>query len=297
MTQEGLRVGALDRLSFTLFLALALHAIVIFGISFSSNPVSSKSPTLDVTLSMHQSDDLVADADADFLADSNQQGSGTLTEKAVLKSTEQADIEDNQIFHTVPTITQLAYSELSLTNDRIITTISPGTDRTVSKEADKGDLDIPVQTDNTVVINNITDVATLKALLDDSRQAYAKRPRVRTLTAVSTKRAVDANYIFDWLKKVERIGNQNYPESARNQRISGSVRLAVSINADGSLRSVLVTSSSGHSLLDQAAKQIVYLAAPYPEFSATMVEQYDVLEVIRTWQFRIDNRFGVTNDR
>jgi protein TonB len=50
-------------------------------------------------------------------------------------------------------------------------------------------------------------------------------------------------------------------------------------------------------LLDQAAKQIVYLAAPYPEFSATMVEQYDVLEVIRTWQFRIDNRFGVTNDR
>jgi protein TonB len=297
MTQEGLRVGALDRLSFTLFLALALHAIVIFGISFSSNPVSSKSPTLDVTLSMHQSDDLVADADADFLADSNQQGSGTLTEKAVLKSTEQADIEDNQIFHTVRTITQLAYSELSLTNDRIITTISPGTDRTVSKEADKGDLDIPVQTDNTVVINNITDVATLKALLDDSRQAYAKRPRVRTLTAVSTKRAVDANYIFDWLKKVERIGNQNYPESARNQRISGSVRLAVSINADGSLRSVLVTSSSGHSLLDQAAKQIVYLAAPYPEFSATMVEQYDVLEVIRTWQFRIDNRFGVTNDR
>jgi protein TonB len=297
MTQEGLRVGASDRLSFTLFLALALHAIVIFGISFSSNPVSSKSPTLDVTLSMHQSDDLVADADADFLADSNQQGSGTLTEKAVLKSTEQADIEDNQIFHTVPTITQLAYSELSLTNDRIITTISPGSDRTVSKEADKGDLDIPVQTDNTVVINNITDVATLKALLDDSRQAYAKRPRVRTLTAVSTKRAVDANYIFDWLQKVERIGNQNYPESARNQRISGSVRLAVSINADGSLRSVVVTSSSGHSLLDQAAKQIVYLAAPYPAFSATMVEQYDVLEVIRTWQFRIDNRFGVTNDR
>ena len=297
MTQEGLRVGASDRLSFTLFLALALHAIVIFGISFSSRPVSSKSPTLDVTLSMHQSDDLVADANADFLADSNQQGSGTLTEKALLKSTEQADIEDNQIFHTIPTLTQLAYSELSLTNDRIITTTSPGTDRAVSNDAEQGDLDIPVQTDQAVVINNITDVATLKALLDDSRQAYAKRPRVRTLTAVSTKRAVDANYIFDWLQKVERIGNQNYPESARNQRISGSVRLAVSINADGSLRSVLVTSSSGHSLLDQAAKQIVYLAAPYPAFSATMVEQYDVLEVIRTWQFRIDNRFGVTNDR
>jgi len=296
MADGGLRVGALDRLSFTLFLALALHAILIFGISFSSRPVSSKSPTLDVTLSMHQSDDMVADEDADFLADSNQQGSGTLTEKAVLKSTEQADIEDNQIFHTIPTLNQLAYSELSLTNDRIIATISPEPNRSVTTDAKEGDQDIPVQNDKTVIVNNITDIATLKALLDDSRQAYAKRPRIRTLTAVSTRRAVDANYIFDWLQKVERIGNQNYPESARTQRVTGSVRLAVAINADGSLRSVKVTGSSGHSLLDQAAKQIVYLAAPFPEFSSAMVEQYDVLEVIRTWRFRIDNRFGVNND-
>ncbi|WP_320825371.1 TonB family protein [Reinekea sp.] len=296
MADGGLRVGALDRLSFTLFLALALHAILIFGISFSSRPVASKSPTLDVTLSMHQSDDMLADEDADFLADSNQLGSGTLTEKAVLKSTEQADIEDNQIFHTIPTLTQLAYSELSLTNDRIIATISPEPSRSVTSDAKEGDQDIPVQNDKTVVVNNITDIATLKALLDDSRQAYAKRPRIRTLTAVSTRRAVDANYIFDWLQKVERIGNQNYPESARTQRVTGSVRLAVAINADGSLRSVKVTGSSGHSLLDQAAKQIVYLAAPFPEFSSAMVEQYDVLEVIRTWRFRIDNRFGVNND-
>lgn len=296
MNTESARIGAIDRLSFTVFLALAIHALLIFGISFSSERNEAKSPTLDVTLSQYNTEDDTHNDDADFLADSNQQGSGTLEEKAQLRTTEQADIEDNQIFHTTPTIEQISFAELSVTNDRIISTTADS-DFSANNQSDAdGLLDQAVETDQAVLLSNITDVATLKALLDESRQSYAKRPRIRTLTAVSTKRAVDASYIFDWLSKVERIGNQNYPAAAREQRISGAVRLAVSINADGSLRSVTVTGSSGHSILDQAAKQIVYLSAPFTEFDATMRDQYDVLEIIRTWQFRVDNSFGVAND-
>jgi protein TonB len=295
MSNQSASVGAFDRLSFTVFLALAFHAILIFGISFSSERNSSKSPTLDVTLSLQKTEAPTNEEDADFLADADQQGSGTLEEKAKLRSTEQADIEDNQIFHTTPMVTQIAFSELSTSNDRIITTSANALTEAAAVSEDDGSLEQPIQTDETLILNNITDVATLKALLDESRQAYAKRPRVRTLTAVSTKRAIDARYIYDWLEKVERIGNQNYPDAARERRISGSVRLAVSINADGSLRSVQVTGSSGHSILDQAAKQIVYLAAPYTAFNAEMLEEYDVLEIIRTWQFRIDNSFGLAD--
>ncbi len=296
MTQNAVRIGAIDRLSFTIFLAIALHALLIFGIGFSDYQSTSSSPTLDVTLSMHKTDDQLADEDADFLADSNEIGSGTLEEKAALRSTEQADLEDNQIFHTTPTIQQIAFSELSINNDRIISTTRNSSFDAVANSETEGSIEMPISSEETVVINNITDVATLKALLDDSRQSYAKRPRVRTLTAVSTRRAIDANYIFDWLKKVERIGNQNYPDSARAQRISGSVRLAVSINSDGTLLAVIVTGSSGHSILDQAAKQIVHLSGPYEPFNAEMLEQYDVLEIIRTWQFRIDNHFGVSTN-
>jgi protein TonB len=295
MDNQAVRVGAFDRLSFTVFLALAIHALLIFGISFSSNPSLSRSPTLDVTLSLHKSDDEVEDKDADFLADANQQGSGTLEDKALLKSTEQADIEDNQIFHTTPTIQQLSFSELSINNDKIITTNSDADFAARSKSEEDGSVDQPLQNDETVILNNITDVSTLKALLSESRQSYAKRPRVRTLTAVSAKRAIDASYIYNWLNKVERIGNQNYPDAARKQRISGLVRLAVSINADGSLRSVVVTGSSGNSILDQAAKQIVYLSAPFTAFNAEMLEEYEVLEIIRTWQFRVDNSFGLAD--
>jgi len=70
------------------------------------------------------------------------------------------------------------------------------------------------------------------------------------------------------------------------------VRLAVTIRADGSLANVSVTRSSGHAVLDQAAQRIVHLAAPFEPFTLDMRQEYDQLEIIRTWQFRTDNRFG-----
>ncbi|MEJ2041747.1 MAG: TonB family protein [Reinekea sp.] len=294
MSSDTVQVNAFDRLSFTIFLALAVHALLIFGISFSMDVHSSKSPTLDVTLSLHKTDDKTKPEDADFLADSDQQGSGTLEEKAQLNSTEAAEIEDNQIFHTTPTITQIAYTELSLEHDRIIT--SKNADTPLLAEADeKGSGEKSITPLDEINIAETSDVKTLKAILNDKRQSYAKRPRIKTLTAMSTERAVDAKYIYDWLKEVERIGNQNYPDAARKQRLTGSVRLAVSINSDGTLRSVEVSQSSGHSILDQAAKQIVHVASPYTKFNAEMLEEYDVLTIIRTWQFRIDNSFGLTD--
>ncbi|EAR07945.1 TonB family protein [Reinekea blandensis] len=295
MSQTTARVSDSDRLSFTIFLALALHAIIIFGISFTSELNRTTSPTLDVTLSLHKSDAQVSEEEADFLADADQQGSGTLEEAALLKTTEQSEIEENQIFHTTPTVQQIRFSDLRANNDRIIATQSNSSFDALTQSSDDGSMQDAVDAEEAVILNNITDVATLKALLDESRQNYAKRPRVRTLTAVSTKRAIDARYIYDWLQKVERIGNQNYPEGARSQRLSGAVRLAVAINSDGTLNSVQVTGSSGYSILDQAAKQIVYLAAPFDEFDAEMLEEYDVLEIIRTWQFRTDNSFGLAD--
>lgn len=295
MSRQTAPVSYLDRLGFTVFLALALHAILIFGLSFSFDITSSRSPTLDVTLSLHDTDTAASSEEADFLADSNQQGSGTLSEAEALKTTEQAEIEDNQIFHTTPVLQQLMLAESGdsrrapiVTQSSSVNQISAPTPADGSTATPFADIDLPL-------LEQINDVATLKALLDESRQAYAKRPRLRTLTSVSTRRAVDARYIHEWLQKVERIGNQNYPESARLQRITGAVRLAVSIHADGSLDSVQILESSGHAILDQAAKQIVFLSAPFPSFDIEMLEEYDVLEIIRTWQFRTDNSLGLTD--
>jgi protein TonB len=294
MATHTAKIGAFDRLSFTVFLALALHALLIFGVSFSAITQKQSSPTLEVTLSLHKSNDKISLDEADFLADSDQIGSGTLEEKAQLKTDQEAEIEENQIFQTTPTIQHLAYTNLNVSHDRIITSTSNSDYAANEESRDDGSASSANAEQEKIVLNNITDVATLKALLDVSRQNYAKRPRTKTLTAVSAKRAPDAKYIFNWLEKVERIGNQNYPEAAREKRLIGSVGLAVEINEDGSLRNVAITRPSGSSILDQAAKQIVYLSAPFEPLSAEILEGNNVLVIMRTWHFRVDgnNRFS-----
>lgn len=110
-------------------------------------------------------------------------------------------------------------------------------------------------------------------------------PRVFRLNEDAPKRADFAYYLRSWQRKVERIGQLNYPRQARAEGITGSLRLRVAIAADGALQDVRVLETSGHELLDEAALRIVRLAAPYAPFSPAMRETTDTLEIERTWRF------------
>jgi protein TonB len=93
-----------------------------------------------------------------------------------------------------------------------------------------------------------------------------------------------ALYVEDWRQKIERIGNLNYPESARGI-IYGSLRLTVSINSDGTVAGVDLEQSSGYKILDAAAQRIVELAAPYAKFPPDIRKETDILVITRTWHF------------
>ena len=136
-----------------------------------------------------------------------------------------------------------------------------------------------------------SDIASLEAELAKEQQLYAKRPRIHRLSAASTMRDKGAWYKDEWRKKVERIGNLNYPDEARRQGIYGNLRLLVSINRDGTLYEVLVLESSGQRLLDQAAQRIVRLAAPFAPFTGDLAD-VDRLEIIRTWRFERGDRLS-----
>lgn len=110
--------------------------------------------------------------------------------------------------------------------------------------------------------------------------------RVRRLLAGANTTPEFAYYLEAWRRKVERIGNLNYPREARSRGLSGSLRLLVTITADGALRDVRVLETSGHRTLDEAAVHIVRLAAPYAPFSPKMRASTDLLEIERTWHFR-----------
>ena len=67
-----------------------------------------------------------------------------------------------------------------------------------------------------------------------------------------------ARYIEDWRAKVERLGTLNYPDVARG-KLYGSLVLTVALTNDGTVKSVEINRSSGHKVLDEAARRIVCL--------------------------------------
>lgn len=278
------QIRAVDRLSFTLFLAIALHALLVFGLAFDLGKNDQPAPTLDVTLVHHSSSE--EPDEADYLAQSNQIGSGTLDERQLLRTTEEAEFEDNSIRQTQPNEQMLLVKEQQESLARVIT--GNGQDRLPLRTELSENHPLSNATIDQIVLQQTQDIASLKALLDDKRQRYANRPRVRTLTAVSTKRADDASYVMRWLNKIERIGNLNYPEAARQAQLTGDVRLLVALLPNGTVKRVEVLGSSGHKVLDDAAKRIVRLSSPFEPFPETMVEDTSELEIIRTWRFLTD---------
>jgi protein TonB len=277
-----------DRLSFTLFLALALHAALILGLGFVWTAQTMSSPTIEVTLAQHH--DARAPDDADFIAQSDQLGSGDATEIKETTTTRSADF-------TSAEIREVAARDLPAL-DASERTISQATITTVAAAEQQANTETPtpenpVDTAHTPYqryLDLAREIATLDAQIENQRQTEARGPRIRRLTSVSAKRTVDAYYLQSWRRKVEAVGNLNYPAAARRDRLYGSLRLLVAITPDGDLKEVRVLDSSGHAILDDAAVRIVELAAPFAPFPPEMRRNTDVLEIIRTWQFR-KNRY------
>jgi periplasmic protein TonB len=124
----------------------------------------------------------------------------------------------------------------------------------------------------------------LEAQIAKEMDAYAKRPKRRFVGARAEEYRF-ARYVEDWRLKVERIGNRNYPEAARAQKLYGSLLLTVGIRADGSVESIAVDRGSGRKILDLAATRIVRMASPYAPFPPDIKRDTDILYITRTWTF------------
>ena len=274
-----------DRLGMTLFLAAVFHGIVILGITFSiSPPAESESlPALDVILVQTQAPSKAEDAK--FLAQVSQLGGGS--------SEEQSRPTD-------------LFSAPSLSENPGLAMATSQQQKASQKQREKvallhqDDSSYSINTDdNKQNPDNITQVnqqnqnennkqARLAHELSTQIQNQAEKTRIKYLNS-STREFVPATYMRQWINRVERIGNLNYPDQARREKLSGTLILDVVINADGELVKADLRQSSGHQLLDDAAKRIVQLAAPYSPFPAKLREQADVIHITRSWEFLNDS--------
>lgn len=283
------RVRPVDRLGFTLFLAALVHLALILGVGFTVVKPSEIRHTMDITLATFKSEK--APEKADFQAQDNQQGSGTLDKKAVPKTTELAPFQDSKINKVTPPPAAKRETPPAPQKAAVATTAAKMQKVEPKPKETKAQPKPPAATPDFDSSQLSSQIASLEAELSNEQQLYAKRPKIHRLNAASTMRDKGAWYKEEWRKKVERVGNLNYPDEARRQQIYGNLRMMVSINRDGSLFEVLVLESSGQPLLDQAAQRIVRLAAPFAPFTGDLAE-FDRLEIIRTWRFARGDRLS-----
>lgn len=279
LSQAGVRPA--DRLGFTLLIAALIHVAIILGVGFTYVKPEQISQTLEITLATFKSEN--RPKQADFLAQDNQEGSGTLDKAEIPKTTEIAPFQDTKINKVTPPPAAKPVQKQE-SPKTVVATKAQAPQKTVAKREEVKPDTTPKAAPEFDSSQLSSEIASLEAELSNEQQLYAKRPKIHRLNAASTMRDKGAWYKDDWRKKVERVGNLNYPEEARRQQIYGNLRLMVSINRDGSLYEVLVLESSGQPLLDQAAQRIVRLAAPFAPFTGDLAD-IDRLEIIRTWKF------------
>jgi periplasmic protein TonB len=142
----------------------------------------------------------------------------------------------------------------------------------------------PITPTATQLLTNSFKIASLSAQIRQKMEAKAKRPRRKFISA-STKEYNYAAYMEAWRSKVERVGNLNYPQQARRQKLSGNLVLDVALRPDGSIDEITIRRSSGEKLLDDAAVRIVELSAPFSPFPQHIKDETDILHIMRTWQF------------
>jgi protein TonB len=129
-------------------------------------------------------------------------------------------------------------------------------------------------------------LARMQAEIAKQISDYQKRPRKHHFMP-STSEYRYARYVEDWRVRVERIGNEHYPDDARG-KFYGALRMTVAIRKDGTLVDSTIDASSGSPVLDRAARRIVALSAPYAPFPPDIARDTDVLEITRTWVFTND---------
>ena len=270
-------VTATDRLTLTLFFALVIHAMVILGITFGvyDDPEPENvPPTLDITIATRNTP---APDEADYLAQTSQDGGGNVSEKIKPTMTMPAMAPVVEPQQPIPAPTQII---TALESDIQIVEESKETPETEQPDSKAAEL-----------IERMMEMDVLSEQISESRQAYAQRPRQIFISA-RTQEYKYANYMSEWVKKVERVGNLNYPAAARRGKISGKLMMEVALNADGTVHKISILRPSGEPVIDEAAKRIVNLAAPFPPFPPEILENTDILNITRTWEFSTSNKLS-----
>jgi len=268
-------ISSADKLSLTLFMAGIVHALLILGISFDVDIPRSINKTLEVVLV--KTPDKNRPDKADFLAQEDQIGSGEAEKKAInqQKATPHPAKQSVTSEHNKEQQAKAQAQKVLLQVDAEVA-IEANNKQTPKQSKVLTTVDLLRQSE---------EIAKLQAELNEASTSYSKRPRKLHINSINAHKYKAASYEAAWQRKVERIGNINYPGEARRKKLSGTLVLSVELFADGNLKKITINRRSGHKIIDDAAINIVKLAAPFAPLPIDLQKDIDILVITRTWQF------------
>lgn len=273
-----------SRLDVAILVSIIFHAVVLFGITFKlPTPKFDNAVTpLEVVLVNSKSTSKPHKANA--LAQANLDGGGNTDDNRRAKSPFPLPPKHRQSIDV--TKANQKTKQLEQEAKRLMTAVNSKQNIHQSNsrlEKSKQGKKIPNASD---LLQRSREIIRLEAQIAKDYEAYQKRPK-RKFIGARTKEYRFARYVEDWRVKVERIGNLNYPEAAKRDRLYGSLQLTVGIMADGNLESVEINRSSGQKILDAAAIRIVKLAGQngFAPFPPDIRRDTDILHITRTWVF------------
>jgi len=284
--EEQPKISQMDKLLFCLFLAVAFHAMLLFGVGFKVPDLSNSSAnkTFNVVLAQFNAEN--KPEKADFIGQADQEAGGESEQLLAPSALEKAMFNDPDKISSEPQLmpqqqinNQVAPEFIASNNDK--TSYQNQLKRTEEQQSE-----IP---DTESLLQKSYQLSGLIANLDSQQINQAKKAKKRQVSA-AIHRSSDALYLDTWRRKIEKIGNLNYPEKAKLNKIYGNLTLKVAINQNGTINQIHIMKSSGKKLLDDAAIRIVRLAAPFKPLTDEMKKDTDILEIIRIWRFQEDNR-------
>ncbi len=273
-----------SRLDVAIFISIIFHAVVLFGVTFKLPTPKIENAITPLEVVLVNSKSISKPYKADTLAQANLDGGGNTDDNRRAKTPfplspkHKQSIDVTKAKQKTKQLEQEAKKLMTAVNSK--QSIHQSNSRLEKAEQGKKILDA------SDLIQRSREIIRLEAQIAKDYEAYQKRPK-RKFIGARTKEYRFARYVEDWRVKVERIGNLNYPEAAKRDRLYGHLQLTVGIMADGNLESIEINRSSGKKILDEAAINIVKLAGQngFAPFPPDISRDTDILHITRTWVF------------
>ena len=265
-----------DRLLVMLFLATALHGLLILGVTFSSPLATGRTaPGLRVLLVSTRLPSAPRNPKAAYLAQRTQLGSGN-RRKAVVPRHPTPAPGAPQGRAAAATRASAGSPAGQDTSEPVLTTHGWSWDTQVSYLAAATGASGP----------DLTGIPSAAAPGSGGLgPAQLNGPKRALWVSPDTRSAIVAPYLVAWRRKVERIGTLNFPIAARRAGLHADPVIEVAIAADGTLERAVIRRSSGDPALDRAALAILRLASPFDPFPPALARRYAVLRFTYEWQF------------